>query len=159
MRLLKKFSIYCCLLSSLWLISPLTLAWHLVESQDGIFIYSRAVAESPYLEYKLETNLNSPIEKVAGLLGDGSQCPAWYHRCKVMYIIKDIDNDNKIIYVKLNFPWPLSDRYAYIQSKRIQPAENIIEFNNKSIDKNAFKKNESKHRNANYGNVSHRSFT
>jgi len=84
--------------------------WQLRQSQDGIPIYTRKVAGSPILEYKANVIIDAPISKAIALFEDEKQISRWYYQCSHSELVKNENPNNKIIYLILHMPWPVSPR-------------------------------------------------
>jgi len=90
--------------------------WTLEREDGGIALYSRAVADSPYLAVKVIARIDAPADKVAGLLGDGNGCSAWRAMCKSSEVIEAVSDSERLVYLVLDLPWPVSDRDLVVRS-------------------------------------------
>jgi ribosome-associated toxin RatA of RatAB toxin-antitoxin module len=84
-------------------------SWEMKKDEDGITVYTRAVAGTNIKEFKASTTINSSVEKIFNILIDVENYPAW---------IEDVVNARKLfqagdslgMYYQLDLPWPLKDR-------------------------------------------------
>ncbi|MCK5687690.1 START domain-containing protein [Myxococcota bacterium] len=90
-------------------ISAQAAAWELKKDEDGIQIYHRDFADSPYVEFKGETVVAAPMASLVALLRDVEACPKWQHKCG-----KRITLSGDYTYQLTDLPWPMSDRYALL---------------------------------------------
>lgn len=90
--------------------------WTLAQDEGNIQIYTRPVADSPFLEVKAVVLLNAPIEKVAVAMGDGEGCGEWRAMCKSSKVLSTPSDTERYVYLVLDLPWPLSDRDMVIHS-------------------------------------------
>jgi hypothetical protein len=91
-------------------------AWTLQREDDGISLYSREVADSPFLAVKVIATIDAPAEKVAQLLGDGNGCSPWRAMCKSSEVLETVSDSERLIYLVLDLPWPVSDRDLVVRS-------------------------------------------
>jgi hypothetical protein len=90
--------------------------WTLEREGEGISLYSREVADSPFLAVKVVAKIDAPAEKVAQLLGDGNGCSPWRAMCKSSEVLHTVSDSERVIYLVLDLPWPVSDRDLVVRS-------------------------------------------
>lgn len=90
--------------------------WSLEREEEGISLYSRPVADSPYLAVKVVAKIDAPAEKVAQLLGDGNGCSPWRAMCKSSEVLNANSESERLVYLVLDLPWPVSDRDLVVRS-------------------------------------------
>jgi hypothetical protein len=90
--------------------------WTLEKDEQQVQLYTRPVADSPFLEVKATTLLNAPIARVVEAFGTGEGCSAWRAMCKSSEIIGAVSDTEHYVYLVLDMPWPLSDRDMVIHS-------------------------------------------
>lgn len=90
--------------------------WTLEKEDGGIALYSRPVADSPFLAVKAIATIDAPAEKVAQLLGDGNGCSAWRAMCKSSEVLSAVSDSESLVYLVLDLPWPVSDRDLVVRS-------------------------------------------
>ena len=98
--------------------------WQLEYERTNIKIHTRAVAGSKFLQTKAEIKLNVSAKLVLAKLSVSDRCWDWQARCKKSTTIKQISENESIVYAVINMPWPLSDRDFVFRSVYIIDAEN-----------------------------------
>ena len=86
--------------------------------------------------YRAETVYDTSIEKAVSLVLDVENAVKWV---PYMGSVKVLSRDDKkgefLLYMVLNFPFPLKDRDLVVQGKIQKNAQGIISIKNKAIDK------------------------
>ncbi len=90
--------------------------WVLKKEERGVQLFARSVPDSPFLEVKAVTRLESSMQAILFALGDGDGCSKWRKMCKSSEVIKQQTPDERLIYMVLDLPWPLSDRDIVMHS-------------------------------------------
>jgi len=84
--------------------------WKKSLEKDGIVIYTRKLKSSPFKEFLAEAEMNGTIANFKNIISDIDQYNQWMPDCRSAVII-DHPNANDITYhMKLNVPFPFSDR-------------------------------------------------
>lgn len=96
--------------------------WQLHQEKDGIAVYTRPVADSPFLQVKGTVALNSPAARVSELMGDGNGCAQWRTTCKSSTVLEQVSDAERYIYLVLDLPWPAADRDLVMHSKTVVDA-------------------------------------
>jgi len=92
---------------SILFLNLLLFGWDLKKNEDGIKVYTQDVKKSKYDEFKAVTEINASFEKVKQALLDFKSYPRWQKK------IDEIEVRNGYMYKRLDFPFPLSDRFAF----------------------------------------------
>ncbi|CAA0101765.1 Uncharacterised protein [Halioglobus japonicus] len=90
--------------------------WALEQDEGDIQIYTRPVADSPFIEVKATALIKAPIEHVAAVMGDGDNCSEWRAMCKSSEVLGTPSDTQRTIYMVLDLPWPVADRDMVIDS-------------------------------------------
>lgn len=90
--------------------------WVLEQDEDRIRIYTRPVADSPFVEVKATALINAPIDHVALVMGDGESCGEWRAMCKSSEVLDGASDTERYVYMVLDMPWPVADRDMVIHS-------------------------------------------
>jgi len=90
--------------------------WQLQKRDNRISVYTREVKGSPYLAVKAIALIDAPIARVAQFLGDGDGCSQWRAMCKSSRVIDRPSQQERRVYLVLDFPWPVSDRDVVMHS-------------------------------------------
>lgn len=91
-------------------------SWALEQDEGGIQVYTRAVANSPFLEVKATALINAPVAHLAAIMGDGEGCSEWRAMCKSSQVLGTASDTERDVYMVLDLPWPVSDRDMVIHS-------------------------------------------
>ena len=84
--------------------------WEQIKDKDGVQVYTRAVEGSDFLAIAASTVMQADSDKVAAALGTGDGCAEWRKMCKSSKILDETSADDRLVYMVLDLPWPLSDR-------------------------------------------------
>lgn len=104
--------------------------WQLQKDKNGIAIFTRDVDGSPFLAVKATAAFRQPVEKLAGYLGDGSECMQWRKMCKSSRVLQVNSEEERLVYQVLDLPWPIADRDMVIQSvTEIDPVSRSVTVN------------------------------
>ena len=90
--------------------------WVLQKDKSGIQLFTSAVAGSPFEAVRASVVIEASIDKVTEVFGDGEGCPSWREMCKVSKILKKESEEEQVIYMVLDLPWPISDRDMVMRS-------------------------------------------
>jgi len=90
--------------------------WTLAEEKDGVTVYTREVEDSPFLEVKGTVSLNTGVDRVTELMGDGNGCAEWRKTCKSSKVIEERSEAERVVYLVLDLPWPAADRDLVMRS-------------------------------------------
>jgi len=94
--------------------------WQLRENKDGIPVYTRKVADSPILEYKSSVTIDAPIHKVIAFFEDEKQISRWYYQCVHSELIETDGPKQKVVYLILHLPWPVTARDIVFQITKFE---------------------------------------
>ena len=103
----------------------LLFSWELKKNENGIKVYTKDVKNSKYDAFKAVMIVNEPFEKVKKILLDFKNYPKWQTK------IDKIEIKNGYMLKVLDFPFPLSNRFAFYKVDVSQ--QNGIEINLTSI--------------------------
>jgi ribosome-associated toxin RatA of RatAB toxin-antitoxin module len=78
--------------------------WSRKQSKQGIICYERKIPKTYYMEYRANTALNTPFEKVVDLIKDISAYPEWMHNCIEAKELEGKDDFRKLIYYAQGTP-------------------------------------------------------
>ncbi len=83
--------------------------WMLKKAKDNIEIYTRAVPNSPFREFKATSIIDTSFEKLLQELYDA---PTYTPMCEegISYRIPDSSHNSRLFYYKQKMPWPIRDR-------------------------------------------------
>ena len=84
--------------------------WKLAKEKDGITIYTRVPEGSKLKEYKAETIVDVPPERVLNVLTNADRYADWMSGIKETRLLKTEGDSVFYIYARLGIPWPFDDR-------------------------------------------------
>lgn len=90
--------------------------WAFEKEKDNIRIYTRAVENSDFAAIRASAVMKTDSESVAAALGDGDGCAKWRLMCKSSRVLEVTSDVERLIYMVLDLPWPLSDRDVVMRS-------------------------------------------
>ena len=105
-------------------------------NKNNIKVWTFQNSQNPMFIYKAETTYDSPLEKAVNLILDIDHAVQWV---PYMGSIKVLSRDDKkgefLLYMVLDFSFPLKDRDLVVQGKIMKDAQGIITIKNKAVDK------------------------
>lgn len=85
--------------------------WELERDREGIQIFTRAVAGSPYKEVKSLSRIEGvSLTSLVALIEDAEACPQWADKCAESYLVKRVSETESLIYTHNDMPFPVKDR-------------------------------------------------
>jgi len=104
--------------------------------KNNIKVWTYPQQSSPVFLYKAETTFNVPLEKAAALILDVDHAVKWVpYVGSVKVLSRDDQKGEFLLYMVLDFPFPLKDRDLVVQGKMSKDAQGIISIQNKAIKK------------------------
>ncbi|NQX88720.1 MAG: hypothetical protein HRT77_08645 [Halioglobus sp.] len=91
--------------------------WELQIEEADISVYTRPINYSPYHEVKAIARIDAPMVRVAKLMGDGNGCAEWRILCAFSEVIETVSEQERVVYLVLDLPWPAKDRDMVVHSK------------------------------------------
>lgn len=102
--------------------------------KNGIKVWTYQVTDNPMMQYRAETTYNTSLENAAGLVLDTEHGKKWIPYVSELKVIERNNQTGRfIIYMRLDFPFPLSDRDLVVEGKLSKVGDDKIIFKNKSI--------------------------
>ncbi len=83
--------------------------WQLAKQEDGIQVYTRAVAGSKYKAYRGVVQIKADPATIARLQDDPAGSCKWIFRCQSLQVLKRQDNQ-AWTYMRIDMPWPVTAR-------------------------------------------------
>ena len=103
--------------------------WQLKANKDGIIVYTRKVDGSEILEFKATMTVDAPITKIIPIYDDVNKLTYWYYQCIHSELIKVEGPQDKIVYIVLHLPWPVTERDSYFrESKSTDEADSSVSY-------------------------------
>lgn len=130
-RSLRWITGLAAMLSSCLLFAAEEQAWELQRDRDGIRVYTRSVAGSPYDAVRTTTQLSDVrLSALVALIEDAEACPDWADRCAESYLFERISESESLIYTHNDMPFPVKDRDVLALVKWTQDLDTLnVEMN------------------------------
>jgi hypothetical protein len=91
--------------------------WILKKEKQGICVYTRDIQHSNLKELKIEMSFtNTTIPDILEVIKDSDTYTEWVYKCSEASEVEKVSEWVDISYYKFDFPWPFSDRDAYMKS-------------------------------------------
>jgi hypothetical protein len=124
---MKRFSVVslCLLLVSIGA-SEITAQsdWTLRKNADGIACYTKPQEGLDLDQFKGVGIVNARLETIASIFRDVPSYTQWMFNCREIKTLKDMGNDNLIVYYVNRSPWPVADRDAVVKTRVYQDHKN-----------------------------------
>ena len=128
--------IICGVVSAMCLTSPQLFAntEKLSIDKNNIKVWTYEDANNPIFSYKATTTLNAPMEKAIAMVLDVQKTPEWVpNLAKVEVLSQDNQKGDFVLYMVLDFPFPLKDRDVIVKGKISKEANGVVSVKNKAI--------------------------
>jgi len=94
--------------------------WEQYKEKEGILLYKRSVPGSKMKEFKGVTVMNTKIETIIMILEDFSSYPRWMYGCKEITLVRELDEDNRVIYYIQKTPPLVKDRDVVLRTSNVR---------------------------------------
>jgi hypothetical protein len=91
--------------------------WVEVGRSDGVVVLRQEIPGDPVFAYRGQGILDAPFGKLISVALDVKRQPEWVNRLEAARILREITPLHRIVYLKVDSPWPVSDRDFVIESK------------------------------------------
>ena len=85
-------------------------AWVEKRDRNGIVIETSKYPGSPYKAVRGEMVVNASIAQLVALVSDLPRCPDWADLCKTSRLVRAISDNEQIVHIHNNIPFPVKDR-------------------------------------------------
>ena len=104
-------------------------------NKQNIKVWTYQNNANPVVLYKAETHFDVPIEKATALILDVEQAPKWVpYMGSVKVLSRDDSKGEFLLYMVLDFPFPLKDRDLVVKGKMSKDAQGMIHIQNKAVN-------------------------
>lgn len=108
----------------------------LTISKNNIKVWTYQDSQNPVMMYKAETTLNVPIEQAVALVLNVEHAVDWVPFLGQMKMLSRDDKKGEfLLYMVLDFPFPLKDRDLVVQGRMFKDAQGVISIQNKALKK------------------------
>lgn len=109
--------------------------WKHVKERDGVNVYTKSNDDSPIKFLRATAIVDAPVGKVTAILRNIENAPKWLPRLLKRKYVKNISDQEAVLYDHQKMPWPVSDRELVVHHKLSLSADKkSLELNFKSID-------------------------
>lgn len=130
----KKYIVLAALLSTASLVASAATAPKLSLHRNDIKVWTYQTENNPVIQYKAETTFDVPLERAVAVVLDVERTPQWVpYVGKVQLLSRDDQKGEFILYMVLDFPFPLKDRDVVIKGKMNKNADGSISIKNQAI--------------------------
>jgi len=84
--------------------------WRHVATTDGVRVSAREIQGQSFPEFRGVTVMKADMFQLLAILDDAKRHCEWQASCKVMRVVRHFDEFNRLLYHRLDSPWPVSDR-------------------------------------------------
>ena len=108
--------------------------WEIVQSHEGIEISIKEIEGRDLPIFRGVGIVNADLWDVAAVLVDVEERVNWAHKCVGTRVVRDEGPRGRIIYDRVDAPWPVSDRDVVVRSKmEFDPEKNSIFIDFKNV--------------------------
>lgn len=102
--------------------------------KNNIKVWTYQTENNPIIQYKAETTFDAPLEQAVGLILNVEHAPKWVpYVSETRVLSRDDQKGEFILYMVLDFPFPLKDRDVVIKGKMSKASNGIISIKNNAI--------------------------
>ncbi len=98
-------------------------SWKLHSERDGIQVYTKNVANSPFKALKAVCVIETTLTKLTAVLLDVKNTKDWVYATKVCSLLKQTSPSELYYYSEVGLPWPASNRDFIIRIAVVQDAK------------------------------------
>lgn len=121
---LTKITAIVLLLASATLSAAEDEAWELRRDRDGIQVFTRSVAGSPFDAVRTVTHMEDVrLASLVALIEDAEACARWADRCAESYLVERISETESLVYSHNDMPFPVRDRDVLARVNWMQDPE------------------------------------
>jgi len=93
--------------------------WELIDDLEGVRVWSREIADSPLVAFRGEGVVDVHVARLIGVMVDPARAPSWVQLLTESTWLRQIADNEVILYTRYDSPWPLQDR-DYVLHRRIE---------------------------------------
>lgn len=106
----------------------------LALNKQGIKVWTYQTANNPVMQYRAETILDTTLENAVGLVLDIEYGKKWIPYVSDLKIVeRSNDGGQFVMYMQMDFPFPLADRDLVVQGKISKEKDGKIIIKNQAI--------------------------
>ena len=100
--------------------------WQRVKEGDGVVVYKRDVADSPYDESLAQTSVTTRLSAAVALITDGDNLAQWVDTVTESRTLETVSPTQAYTYTVSGAPWPIKDRDAIALSRVEQDEATLV---------------------------------
>ena len=109
----------------------------LAINKNGVKVWTYQTPDNPAFSYRATTVLNSSLSSAVAVITDTKSLTQWVpYVSHVDVIERDANQQNFILHMELDFPFPLQDRDVVVRGKITQAADGTVTIQNNAITDN-----------------------
>ena len=85
-------------------------SWKLVSRESGITVSTRIEGDRQYPTFRGTGRVKAGIADIVAVIQDASRHTQWLHECSDAAELKVVNDNTRIVYNRVDAPWPVSDR-------------------------------------------------
>lgn len=106
-------------------------------NRNNIKVWTYQTENNPIIQYRAETTFDVPLERAVAVVLDVERTPQWVpYVGKAQVLSRDEKKGEFILYMVLDFPFPLKDRDLVIKGKMSKNVDGSISIKNNVIQNN-----------------------
>ena len=109
----------------------------LAINKNGVKVWTYQTPDNPAFSYRATTVLNTSLSSAVAVITDTKSLTQWVpYVSHVDVIERDANQQNFILHMELDFPFPLQDRDVVVRGKITQAADGTVTIQNNAITDN-----------------------
>jgi len=110
------------------------LKWHRVTSSDGIAVHQKDHPDRDLPSFRGVGMVNASIYRVLAVLEDTTRHTEWMERCVESRLVKQVEENERIVYNRTAAMWPVADRDVVVQGRMdFDPNTKVVMLHFKSL--------------------------
>jgi hypothetical protein len=91
--------------------------WETITKESGITVTNRREKNRQFPTFRGTGRVSANLWDVIAVIQDGDKHPQWLHKCADAGVLKQIDEVTRIVYNRVDAPWPVKDRDVVLRGK------------------------------------------
>ncbi|WP_374972369.1 START domain-containing protein [Spongiibacter marinus] len=100
--------------------------WNLVRDKNGIQVFRRPVEDSQIDAVRGVTTVESSLGRLLSIILDPARRMEWDKFCGESYLYETVNENEELVYVHSDMPWPVSDRDMLMRVSWEQDPETLV---------------------------------
>ena len=100
--------------------------WELARDEGGVSVYTRSQEGFEYLAFRGVVTVPYSVDEVVAVLDDIESYPGWYARCESARTVERRPDQWRIVHMKIDVPFPVTDRDAVVRVQRERQGERVV---------------------------------